>query len=300
MSARTAIGVDVGGTKIATALVDLATGGFLDREIVATPSEKTRATLLAEIGRAVARMRAAATSAGTEPRGVGIGLPELVDKEGRISSTWIWDWRDFDPVRELAPFGSARLESDVRAAALGELRYGHGRRYPSLAYVTLGSGMSFSFGVDGKLHHGAHRFAIHFASNDLMPVCGACGAQTPFNLENFASGLGMSATLAARTGRHVEAREILAGTAGPEAELLLDQATTALASYLGQMINMLDPDAMVFGGGLGTAPRFYELVRAKLPTYIWAESRRDMPILMSALGADTGVIGAAALFDEES
>jgi glucokinase len=298
MTERTAIGIDVGGTKIAAALIDLATGAFLAREVIATPPGNRRADLIAEIERAVVRMRSARAVA---PIGVGIGLPELVGNDGRIASAWIWDWSDFQPERELGNLGPVRLESDVRAAALGELRYGHGRQHPTMVYVTIGSGLSFALAIEGRIHRGASGFAIHFASNALEPVCGSCGAQTPFNLEDFASGLGMARVYAARTGRSdIDARAIIAGDAGPEGETLLEQATTAIASYLGQMTNMLDPDAIVIGGGLGTAPRFFDLVRGKVPSYIWAKSRRDIAILPSALGADTGVIGAAALFDEGS
>ena len=299
MTRRTAIGIDVGGTKIATALIDLATGDSLERETVPTPTD-TRANLLAEIKRAVERMRGS-RKIEEPPIGTGIGLPELVGNDGRVSSAWIWDWSNFDPERELAGLGTVRLESDVRAAALGEIRYGHGRHHPTMVYVTIGSGLSFALAIDGRIHRGASGFAIHFASNALETVCGACDAQTPFNLEDFASGLGMARVYAARTGRSdIDARAIIAGAAGPEGDALLDQATTALASYLGQMTNMLDPHAIVIGGGLGTAPRYFDLIRRKAPNYIWAESRRALPILPSALGADTGVIGAAALLDEET
>ena len=300
MIERTAIGIDVGGTKIAAALVDLATGTILERATVPTPAGNGRADLIAEIARSVTKMRGSSRIQ-TAPVGVGIGLPELVGNDGRISSAWIWDWTGFAPERELSSLGPVRLESDVRTAALGEIQYGHGRHHPTLVYVTIGSGLSFALAIEGRIHRGASGFAIHFASSALEPVCGACDAQTPFNLEAFASGLGMARVYAARTGRSdIDARAIVAGTAGPEGEKLLDQATTALASYLGQMTNMLDPHAIVIGGGLGTAPRFFDLIQRKVPDYVWAQSRRDIPVLPSALGADTGVIGAAALFDERA
>jgi glucokinase len=295
---RIAIGIDVGGTKIAAALVDLGRGAILEHHVVPTPPGSDRATLIAEIARVVAAIKNSHRIQ-TAPVGVGIGLPELVGNDGRIASAWIWDWNGFAPERELGSLGPVRLESDVRTALLAEIQYGHGRQHPSLAYVTIGSGLSYAFAIDGRIHRGAGGFAIHFASNTLETVCAACSAQTPFNLESFASGLGMARVYAARTGRvDIDARAIVAGAAGAEGETLLDQATSALASYLGQMINMLDPHALVIGGGLGTAPRFFDLIRRKVPDYIWAESRRDIPVLASALGADTGVIGAAALFDE--
>ncbi len=296
MPRRTAIGVDVGGTKIETALVDLADGRILERAVETTPISGGRAGVVASILDSVGRMRSRDDA---QPLGVGIGLPELVGNDGRVSSAWNLDWSGFDAARDLGALGRVKLESDVRAAALGEIRFGQGRNQPSMAYVTVGSGLSFAFAIDGRIHRGAAGFAIHFGSGDLMPVCGACGAQTPFHLEGIASGRGLARTYAARTGRTgVDAHAIVAGEAGREGETLLDQATTALASYLGQIANMLDPHVMVVGGGLGTAPRFFGLLRDKFPTYVWAKTRKDLPLVPSALGVDTGAVGAAALMDE--
>jgi predicted NBD/HSP70 family sugar kinase len=92
------------------------------------------------------------------------------------------------------------------------------------------------------------------------------------------------------------AHDIVEGQAGKEGALLLNQATTALANYIGQMINIFDPHGVVIGGGLGTAPVFFEAVRAKVPNYIWAESCRLLPIRASALHSTACVVGAAALF----
>src|SRR4051794_37206508 len=89
MSGRTAIGVDVGGTKIATALVDLETGAILQREIEPTPLVAGRAGVMAVISAAAKRMLE--QKAGT-PIGIGIGLPELVDNAGKVASTWNLDW----------------------------------------------------------------------------------------------------------------------------------------------------------------------------------------------------------------
>ena len=81
---------------------------------------------------------------------------------------------------------------------------------------------------------------------------------------------------------------------------MLDEATTALASYLGQMINMIDPHGVVIGGGLGTAQPYFDRLRSKVPTYVWAEACRGLPVLASALGSAAGVIGAAALHADKN
>ena len=103
----------------------------------------------------------------------------------------------------------------------------------------------------------------------------------------------MAEVFRGRTGKHMTAREIVEAEHSPEAAELLDQATEALASYIGQMINMLDPHAVVIGGGLGTSRPFFRRLKDKVPAYVWAEDCRSLPILTSALDVGAGVIGAA-------
>lgn len=292
---RLAIGVDVGGTKIAAGLVDLEAGRLIDRAEFPTPRGQDAGTIITVIGDAARQMGAAAVQAGIRPAGLGIGLPELVRLDGTPASRWIADWRGVDLPRSLARFAPVRVESDVRLAALAELRYGHGRELASFIFVSVGTGLSCAVCRDGLIERGAHGFAIHFASSDLVSFATGTGQRTTFNLEAFASGLGMSEAYTARTGRTVTARMMVEGQAGPEGDALLDEATTALASSIGQMINLIDPHGVVIGGGLGTAPRYFEMLRAKVPAYIWAEECRNLPLMPSHLQASAGVIGAAAL-----
>jgi len=286
-----AIGIDVGGTKIAGGVVDLESGRVLARHRLPTDREHGGEAVLARVRDCIVALEA---SAGPLP--VGIGLPELIDRAGVVRSGWNFDWRGLDLAQRLAPARIAGVESDVRAAALAELYYGHGRALSSFAYVTLGTGLSYTLCMDGRLHRGARGFAIHFASTNLQPVCVHCGRQGPFNLEGFASGSGMKVQDAMRTGGSGrDAYALITATGDAAAVQLVDEATTALAAGLGQLVDMLDPQALVFGGGLSESAHFVAMLRAKLPDFIWAEAARDLPVLVSALGADTGMIGAAAV-----
>lgn len=292
---RWAIGADVGGTKIATGLVDLETGRLVERAEMPTPRAEGAHAIIAAIGRVVGRMDEAAERAGIEVAGLGLGLPELVRLDGTPASRWIADWRGVDLPHILARFAPVKVESDVRLATLAELRYGHGRNLPSFIFVSVGTGLSCAVCRGGLIERGARGFAIHFASSDLVSFAADTGQRTTFNLEGFASGLGMANAYEARTGRAATARMMVEGKAGPEGDALLDEATTALASSIGQMINLIDPDGVVIGGGLGTAPRYFEMLQAKVPTYVWAEECRNLAVLPSGLEASAGVVGAAAL-----
>lgn len=292
---RTAIGVDVGGSKIGAGLVDLSCGRIIGHVELPTPRGASAEIMLAAIAEAAGRMTAVAKETGIVPAGLGIGLPELVRLDGVPASDWITTWRKRDLTRDLSEFAPVAVDSDVRLGALAELHYGHGRSLPGFVYVSVGTGLSCAVCEDGAIRRGAHGFAIHFASGDLVSYDAASGQRMVFNLESFASGLGMSRVYQLRTGRLATARDMVEGQAGPEGERVLDEATTALASYIGQLINIIDPHGVVVGGGLGTAPRCFEMLRAKVPAYIWAADCRDLPILPSALSASAGIIGAAAL-----
>lgn len=297
---RWAIGVDVGGTKIAAGLVELETGRLIERTELPTPRDADARTIVTAIGDAALHMKATAARAGITPTGLGVGLPELVRLDGTPASRWIADWRGIDLPQALAGFAPVKIESDVRLAALAELRYGHGRELASFIFVSIGTGLSCAVCRDGRIERGAHGFAIHFASSDLVSFAVGSGQRTIFNLEAFASGHGMSEVFRVRTGRSATARMMVESEAGPEGEALLDEATTALASSVGQMINLIDPHGVVIGGGLGTAPRYFDMLRAKVPAYIWAEECRNLPLLPSRLEAFAGVIGAAALHAGEA
>lgn len=290
----TAIGIDVGATKIAAGLVDLESGAILTERIVATPHAEGGAAVMARIVETAEAAFADAQALGGAPIGIGLGVPELVDNEGRVASRWNFDWRGIDPAKALGGLGPVVVESDVRAAALGEIRFGHGRTLPSFVYVSAGSGLSYSLCDHGRVHRGANGFAIHFGSSDIAAVDPETGRQSLFNLEGYASGIGMGATLSAALGHPVDTRDIVGGRAGEAGAELLEKATKALASFLGQMVNMLDPHGIVIGGGLGSAPAYFDRVAAKVPGFIWAEACRGLPILQSALGPRAGIVGAAA------
>ncbi|MDH3660704.1 MAG: ROK family protein [Alphaproteobacteria bacterium] len=296
MNRHVAIGVDVGGTKIAAAAVDVRSGDVLMRDEIPTRREEGGARVLERLHGLVSDVHDWLADRNIQSLGVGIGIPELVNNEGEIKSDWNFDWNRRDVKGRLADFGAVILESDARTAALAESLFGHGRDYPSFVFITIGTGLSCAFWRDGHIHRGANGYAIHFGSNDMMAVCSACGEQGAFNLEAFASGRGLSETLRKRTGQTLDAQSLVDAASNDAAKLLLDQASTALASYIGQLVNILDPHAVVIGGGLGLAPSVFDELERKSRIYIWAKDCRSTPIVKSAIHKDSAMIGAAAAF----
>jgi glucokinase len=166
------------------------------------------------------------------------------------------------------------------------------------AFVTVGTGISCCLVQDGQPYAGARGNALILASSPLTTVCSACGALLRPVLEEFAAGPALVARYNQGCAGHAARGEdvVAAADAGdPIARQVLQTAGEALGVSVGWLINVLDPEALVVGGGLGLAGGLYwERFVAATRAHIWAAAGRDLPILMAALGPDAGLIGAAA------
>jgi glucokinase len=258
------VGIDAGGTKLAAGLVELPSGKLIRRrEVPANPARGGNAVLADCIA------LAQEVAAGQADR-IGIAVPELVTPDGRIASAATWDWREADLASAFARIGPVRVESDVRAAAAAEARLGAGQGLSSFLYLTIGTGVSHTFVLDGRPWPGARGNAI---------VVGA----PP--VEWSASG----AALAARTGK-ARAEDVL-GCAQDEA--VVDDVSRTLAVELARLVNALDPETVIIGGGLGLVPEFRLRVTALAREHIYATGTRSLPIVGAAFGRDAGIVGAA-------
>jgi glucokinase len=189
------------------------------------------------------------------------------------------------------------IEADVRAAALGEAELGAGRELRSFVYVTVGTGISACLVHSGFPYTGARGLAGSFASGRLLIGAdhGELVAGPP--LEQFAGGPALASRLAARDSTFKEAApEVLAlAEAGhPAARAVVDSASGALGAAIAQLVNTLDPEAVVIGGGLGLAGgRYRAKLEESLRDHIYSDCHRDIPLLDATLGGDAGWIGAA-------
>ena len=294
-----AVGVDVGGTKTRACLVRVADGAVL--------IEKTRGTPCAEGGAAVLDLVVAMAAetqreAGELTRGescpVGVCLPELVTNEGEPASAWNFEWRGLDYRTPLAAFGPVYLESDVRAAAFAEGWIGAGRDADIFVYVTLSTGMSHTLVVKGKPYAGARGFAIHFAGAELVAWTGADqDIEVRQHVEVFASGKGMGERYGRLIGKpDATARDLFeAAKSDPQAKRMLENSLLSIASYLGQLVNILDPSMMVIGGGVGGNPVINKRLGELIRPFIFADLARDLPVVPATLGDNACAIGVAAL-----
>jgi glucokinase len=260
-----AIGIDVGGTKIAAGVVDTETGAVDARLERGTRPERAAVAVLADCVAMAQRL-----AAGQNDVPIGVGVCELVDREGHTQSAQTVDWRETDVAGAFATIGPAVVESDVRAAAVAEARFGAGRGVEDLLFVIVGTGISCCLVQAGRAYAGAHGNAICFGA---PPV------------EDAASGLALAAA-----GGHERAEEVLAD---PTLDGVVQSAAAALGAGLAWLVNALDPGLVVIGGGLGLVDRYRELAVESMRPMIFAHNSHDVPVAPAQLGADAGVIGAA-------
>lgn len=298
------IGIDVGGTKIAAGAVETSSGAVRNRRERPTPTEHGANAMLKCIETVANAIHQALRKDGLSPAALGIGLPELVDSEGRIGSAHLLDWSGIDLTARLETIAPTFLQSDVRAAALAEARFGAGRGFDLFAYVSIGTGISSTIVQDGTPIVGARGGALVLSSGALGVPCPECSNWTEFVLESYASGPALARRYAAASGQPVTGAESVIAAANdgePAAVEVVDSAARALGSAVGWLVNVVDPEAIVIGGGLGLAPgRFWSRLIAATRDHIWNPSARDLPFLSASLNEDAGLIGAALAAHRQS
>ncbi len=296
-----AVGIDVGGTKIAGALI-AADGAVIHEIKTATPRSERGADPAGTATMAmVNELLAHRDIARHDLVGVGIGVPEYVDPHGRITSSLVLAW-DTEPaawfaarnVGTVASTGppDVMVESDVRCAALAEACLGHGRGVSSCLYVTVGTGISHTMLIDGEVWSGHRGEAIAIgelpASTDARLVRHASltveAQSSGLALERFAADLGVS------PNEFDDSR----------LEAAYRQAGRTIASALASAVALLDPEIIVLGGGLGTSSGAFAEAIDDQYRMLTSMRAHAPPLIRSALGTRAGVIGAGLVVHQRA
>ncbi len=293
-----AIGIDVGGTKIAAGLVS-SDGKILQQKRVATNPHLGGEHVLQVVTELATFFFEQAQSLNKKVLGIGIGVAELVDAQGQVTSSQTIKWQGLDVQKHLSRFAPTKVESDVRAAALAESMFGAGKGLENFLYVTVGTGISHTLVIDGLPYAGTHGNALVFASSPLT-FYDEAGGKTYLALEEFSSGPALVRRYNQRTGKiATQGQEVFeaAKQGHKEALFVLESAGKALGAGIGWLVNVFDPQAVIIGGGLGVADGLYwERLEASAREHIWSEVSRKVPIQHAALGADAGLVGAACVW----
>ena len=253
--------------------------------------------MLADVASLAAGVADAAAQEDATVTGIGIGVPEIVDAQGNIRSAYLLDWSTLSLTEQLAGIAPVSFASDVRAAALAEATFGAGRPYRIFVYVSVGTGISSTLVQDGVPLAGARGGAVVLSTAPLSVPCDGCGDWSEFVLEDYASGRAIARRYREASGATADsALDVVLATAKGDRDAIavVESAAYALGSAIGWLVNVLDPEAVVIGGGLSRAGDLYlDCLARSTRAHIWHEETRDLPILPAALGADAGLIGAA-------
>jgi glucokinase len=299
MTHRYAIGVDVGGTKCAAGLVMLPEGRILARRLGATEPQRGGAAVLADVIELAKSLRDESLQLNAAPDAIGVGVAELVGPDGQVLSDATLGWKTVavaDAIRHATGL-PVYVEADVRAAARAEAALGAGRGRKSFLFVTIGTGISASLVLHGVPYVGARGLTGTFASSrGLIPGDDGHLAAGPA-LEQFAAGPALAARFAAVRDDHpYTPHEVIdLCEAGDElARSVVGSAGEAVGAAIGQMVNLLDPEVVVIGGGLGlVGGRYRDSIDRAMRAHIWSDLHRDVTLLPAELGADAGFVGAA-------
>jgi fructokinase len=300
------IGIDLGGTKIAAAAIDAA-GDVVASRRMTTPAGDYDATVAAIAALVAALENEIATRAS-----VGIGIPgTIVAETGLVknaNSTWLIG-RTLARDVETALGREVRFANDANCFALSEAADGAAAGFDTVFGVILGTGVGGGIVTGGRLLVGANAIAGEWGHNPLPaseaeeapgPPC-YCGRRGC--IETFLSGPGLAADHLRHGGhrRHgggaLSAPEIAAGArAGhPDCRAAIERYVERLARALASVINLLDPDAIVLGGGLSSLAVLYEEVPRRWGRYVFSDAVVT-PLLRPLHGDASGVRGAAWLW----
>lgn len=300
---RQAIGIDIGGTKICAAVVD-ERGIVHDTVTVATPRDMSNTDLVEMLASMVDNL----TARSDQARSIGVGAAGAVDwTTGVVKWAPNNTYSDF-PLKQLLQDKSGLpvvVDNDANTAGWAEAQISHGGPYQNMAFLTIGTGVGAALIIEGRLHRGRNGLAGEAGHMIVAPSGHLCGCGRVGCLEAMASGTALTrignALLSDERGsiQTLNGYDICAAAqSGSGAALAaFDQVGHWLGLGIANLVNLLDLDVVVIGGGLiETGDLLLEPVRRSVQENTFAVDHRPaVEILASSLGKEAGAIGAALL-----
>jgi len=313
------IGIDVGGTKVAGGLVDKK--GRLDRAV--TLPTKASGGFDVSFGQVMAVIKRLLNQAGSPDhiKGIGICCPgPLNPRTGMvINPPNLPGWVNIPLAERLEKefHIPARLENDANAAGLAEVLFGAAVGHTDVFYVTVSTGVGTGIIINKKIYHGKNGFAAeggHVTIDYHSPY--VCGCGTPGDIEALAAGPAIVRRTVVRLEQKHTVQSLLrertqndfrrltpelieecAALGDGVAKAIIEETGYFLGVWLASMITLLDPDAIVIGGGVSRIGKpLFDMIRKTIPHYTVNRQARNTPVLPAKLQDDVGIFGAASLF----
>lgn len=316
------IGVDIGGTKVAAGLVDRASGEISGQ--TRTPM-KAKGEASEGLSIVISAIDFVLKNGGTHANaieGIGICAPGPLDPSSGvvINPPNLPCWRNFPlSLKVSEAYGlPVKVDNDANAAALAETLWGAGRGYRNVFYATIGTGIGTGIVIDGRIYHGRTGAAGeggHMTIDFDGSLC-ACGKRGC--IETLASGPAIArsamAQLIANPAQPSAILDLVDGdlqavtseivgqaceTGDPIAIAVLDRTVAYLAVWLGNIVDLLEPEVIIIGGGVATMlDPFLGKIRDRLPACCLNPRCREIPLVRAFYGAEAGIAGGAALCNE--
>src|ERR1051325_661944 len=300
------IGIDLGGTKTEGVVID-ERGTVLSRQRRPTPVADGYDAILTNIAALVAELE---QIVGRRCR-VGIGTPgALSTQTGRLknSNTTCLNGRSILQDIEHRLARPIKIANDANCFTLSEARDGAGRDAPIVFGVILGTGVGGGIVAHGRLIAGHHHIAGEWGHNVLEGDGPACYCGKRGCVETFLSGPGLVREYRASGGGDAAPADIVtrAGSGEKTAASVLERYMDRFGRAMSVVVNILDPDVIVLGGGLSNIDALYTVGRAQLARYVFAahgarpepiDSDLSTPIRRNHHGDSSGVRGAAQLWE---
>ena len=310
------IGVDVGGTKVAAGFVD-PQGEIHEHTRVAMNSHGTAAEGFAAVTAAIDELRKLAPNTAEAVTRIGICAPGPLDPHTGVvlNPPNVPCWRNFPLAAEVTRRygGIVKVENDAKAAGLAEALWGAGRGYRHVFYTGIGTGIGGAILIDGRIYHGrtgAAAEAGHVTIDYHGPRCG-CGKRGC--IEALASGtaIGKKARAKLVEGRKSAMLDLAVGDINAVTSETVAQAHAAgdalaneilletvevLTVWLGNMVDLLEPDVIIVGGGVANMiSPFFDEIRKQLPNWSLNSRCLEIPLVTARYGTHSGIAGGAAL-----
>ncbi len=291
------IGIDFGGTKIEIAAM-APDGRLVERRRIATPTGYDKAI------RALSDLIATIDAELGERPTVGVGIPGAISPATGLvknANSNALNGHRFDIDLAAAIGRPVRVENDANCFALSEAADGAAAGARVVFGVIMGTGCGGGIVVDGRVVQGRHRLGGEWGHNPLPwpridelpgPLCW-CGQHNC--LETLISGTGLAQDCDGPTARDASQIPARAAAGDPAASAALDRHADRTARGLAQIVNFLDPDAIVLGGGLSNLDHLYEVLPRLIPRHVFSDVCTT-PILRPTHGDSSGVRGAAWLW----
>lgn len=303
-------GVDLGGTTVKIAYFN-ENGDMLDQWEIPTVTENNGSQILPDIAASIRDYREKKEIRDADLLGIGIGVPGPVDGKGNVNRCVNLGWGVFNISKELEALTGLPVTAgnDANVAALGEYWKGGGQGCQSMVFITLGTGVGGGIVIDGRLLHGAHGSGAEIGHMVLnRNETATCGCGKHGCVEQYCSATGIvrmaKLELAAsqepsvlRERESISCKDIFdAGKNGDKLALrVLDQYYAYMGEFLGNVCSVVNPEAVVLGGGVSKAGKvLLEGVEPYFKKYVF-HAAANVKFTLAVLGNDAGAYGAFKL-----